>query len=130
MVQCNGFGPAAHTLVLQHGEAYRRVRTHGVREPDGTLTPTDLTGFEYVCEIRESSVEGSPLLLRIASDNALVVLGGVAGTITYAVDVATVLTVPVGDWWHDEALVQPNGEPVYVDRGPVSVLARVSVVTS
>lgn len=126
MVQCSGFGPAAHTLVLQHGEAYRRVREVKTRDPDAIV---DLTGYEYVCEIRESATEGSTLLLRIATDNARAVIDGQAGTITFAVDAATVLTVPVGNWWHDEALVQPNGEPLYVDRGPVSVQPRVSVVT-
>lgn len=121
-------GLASHTLRLQHGEAYRRVRTIGTREPDGSLTPMNLTGYGYVCEIRAGRDESADLLLRIATDTARVVLGGALGTITYAVSVADVLSVPVGDWWHDEALIQPGGEPMYLDSGLVVVVPRVSVV--
>lgn len=119
--------PAPHTLTFQHGEAYRRLRTIGTRVSPTVVEPLDLTGYAYVCEIRRELDADSELLLRAATDNARIALGGAEGTVRYELDVATVLTLPVGKWWHDEALVQPDGEPIYLDRGPVIVKERISV---
>ena len=117
------------TVTMQRGEQYVRSLVVEQSSDGVTWTPVNLTGYHYLQQVRTSKSESADLLLTIRDDdtNAYATLGGVAGTVDIVVPVADALAVPVGNWVHDWALVQPSNGPNYQARGPWIAEGRVSV---
>lgn len=132
-------------ISYQRGEPFRLIRVFRESADGGvTFTRIPLTGRHYARDIRKGGVETSALLLSIRDDDAdaYATLEGEAvqlddedapsavGVVVVDVpwEVATA-ALPPGAWPTDEALVEADGDPVYLGRGSVAAQSRLTVLT-
>ena len=110
-----------------------------------TWTRLPLTGRHYARDIRSRNSETATLLLSIRDDDAdaYATLEGrspvqlddedtasAVGVVVVEVpaDIATA-ALTVGSLPTDEAIVEANGDPVYMVKGAVAVRSRITVLT-
>ena len=113
------------TLWLQHGEPFNLVWHLDKTDDNRTWTPLPTAGYTLLQQIRLDERESAQLLLDVAGDGYVTIDNG--GIVTWAIPKEIVLTVPVGTYFHDFAIVDPSGTPQYLVRGRVVVGGRTSV---
>lgn len=114
--------PTKFNLDVYQGADYDRTLTFKVGDPAG---PADLTGCTARAQIR-SSVASKTVLLELTTENARIVLGGPAGTITLAMSATDTAGLPPGDLVYDLELVYPSGRVRRLLYGTVCVSPEVT----
>lgn len=113
-------------ITLQRGESY--VESWQLEQTSGDAwLPLSTTGYSVLHQIRKTDDENGQLLLDISGDGYVSIND--TGLITWNIPVSAVNTLPRGAWFHDLALVQPDGAAEYLVRGRAVVEHRISVAT-
>lgn len=122
---------AHRPITMQRGEPFNLVWTFQQSDDDGqTFDPMDLTGYHARMQVRARASEAADLLLTADDVEGSIVLGGTAGTVTFAVTAAAIVdALPAGQYAYDFALRSPSGIVDYALHGPVVVETRVTVFT-
>ena len=135
----------SESIEYQRGEPFRLIRVFRESSDGGTTwTRLPLTGRHYARDIRSRNSEAATLLLSIRDDDADAYArlegesvqlddedtASAVGVVVVEVpaDVATA-ALTVGSLPTDEAIIEANGDPVYMVKGAVAVRSRITVLT-
>ena len=113
---------AVHNIVIEQGVPF--VFPLVYLNPD-RVTPIDLTGYSAKMQVRFQFASDVPLL-DMSTSNGKIILGGALGTITAdASDLETAL-LEGRQAVYDLLLIQPDGTPIRLLKGQVTISPRVT----
>ncbi len=113
--------PGQYNTTCSKGSTFVRVLTW--RDSGGSLV--NLTGYTARLTIRSGYHSTSTQLLDLTQASGLT-LGGVAGTITWALTSTQTGTLPVGVVYYDLKLTSGAGDVTYLLYGSITVAERVT----
>lgn len=127
--------PCNLTLTIWAGQTFQDVLT--LQNPSGA--PIDLTGYSAQMQARWDVQQPDPPFINWTSTGGQIVLGGTAGTITFAVPAATTAALtnpttlpvpyPINDtlvWVYDMVLTSAGGVAERVIQGALVIYPAVT----